>query len=126
MLRTIIIDDESRGREVLHKMLRKFCGNIDVVGLADSADEGKKLIREHRPDLVFLDIEMPYQNGFEMLESLGAVDFNVIFVSAHERHAMKAIKYSALDYLLKPVNINELQAAVDKAGKSIQFKGVLS
>ena len=91
MLRTIIIDDESRGREVLHKMLQKFCGNVEVVALADSAGAGKKLIREHRPDLVFLDIEMPHENGFEMLEHLGAIDFNVVFVSAHERHAIKAM-----------------------------------
>jgi len=126
MIRAIIIDDELRGREVLHKMLQKFCSSVDVVALADSAATGKKLIKEHSPDLVFLDIEMPYQNGFEMLESMDAIDFNVVFVSAHAHHAMKAIKYSALDYLLKPVNINELQAAVDKAGRSFQSKGVFS
>ena len=123
MLKTIIIDDEIRGRELLHKMLQKFCAEVDVVALADSADAGKKLIEEHHPDLVFLDIEMPHGSGFEMLERFGKIDFNVVFVSAHKEYAMKAIKYSALDYLLKPIDIFELQKAVNKAiGHRQNFK----
>ena len=114
-MKTIIIDDETRGRELLHKMLQKFCCNVEVVALADSADAGKKMIEEHHPDLVFLDIEMPHGSGFEMLERFERIDFNVVFVSAHKEHAMKAIKYSALDYLLKPIDITELRKAVKKA-----------
>ena len=126
MLKTIIIDDETKGRQMMQRLLEKYCRGVEVVALADSADAGKKMIEEHHPDLVFLDIEMPYRSGFEMLEELESINFNVVFVSAHEKHAMKAIKYSALDYLLKPVNIKELQAAIVKAGKSFQSKGMSS
>lgn len=126
MLKTIIIDDESGGRQMMRRLLEKYCSNVQVVALADSAEAGKKMIEEHHPDLVFLDIEMPHRSGFEMLEEMKNRDFNIVFVSAHEKYAMKAIKYSALDYLMKPVNIKELQAAIEKAGKSFQSKGISS
>ena len=99
----------------MRRLLENYCSDVKVVGLADSADSGKKMIEEQHPDLVFLDIEMPHRNGFEMLEAIGVIDFNVVFVSAHERYAINAIRYSALDYLLKPINIAELRAAVKKA-----------
>ena len=117
LLRTVIIDDEQKGRKVLQQMLERFCAGVEVVGSADSAAEGRRLILDQQPDLVFLDIEMPHLNGFGLLESLGERNFDVVFVSAHERYAMQAIKYSALDYLLKPVNIADLRAAVVKAGR---------
>ena len=100
---------------MLQRLLEKYCSNVKIVALADSAIAGRKMIEEHHPDLVFLDIEMPHENGFEMLEGMNAREFNVVFVSAHERYAMQAIKYSALDYLLKPINIGDLKAAVKKA-----------
>ena len=115
MLKTIIIDDEPKGRQMMRRLLENYCSDVKVVGLADSADSGKRMIEEQHPDLVFLDIEMPHRNGFEMLEAIGVRDFNVVFVSAHERYAINAIRYSALDYLLKPINIAELKAAVKKA-----------
>ena len=115
MLKTIIIDDESKGRHMIQRLLEKYCSGVQVVGLADSAKTGKQMIEEHNPDLVFLDIEMPHENGFEMLESMTNREFNVVFVSAYERYAMQAIKYSALDYLLKPINIGDLKTAVKKA-----------
>ena len=122
MLKTIIIDDETKGRQMIQRLLEKYCSDVNVVASADSAVSGKKMIEEHHPDLVFLDIEMPHENGFEMLEGMNAREFNVVFVSAHERYAMQAIKYSALDYLLKPINIGDLKAAVEKA--SVRGKNV--
>ncbi len=115
MIRTIIIDDETKGRQVLQQMLTKYCPSIEIVSMASTAKEGRKAITEHHPDLVFLDVEMPHENGFEMLEHFQQIDFNIIFVTAHHHYAINAIRVSALDYLLKPVNLKELKAAVEKA-----------
>ncbi len=81
---------------------------VEVEGQADNAEEGVKLIQETEPDLVFLDIEMPYGSGFDLLDKLKPVSFEIIFITAFNNYSLKAIKYSALDYLLKPVNIDEL------------------
>lgn len=115
MIRTIIIDDETKGRQVLQQMLTKYCPGVKIVAMASSAKEGRQAIAEHHPDLVFLDVEMPHENGFEMLEHFGQIDFNIVFVTAHHHYAINAIRVSALDYLLKPVNLKELKAAVEKA-----------
>lgn len=116
-LRAVVIDDEKRSRNVLIRMLEQFCTDVDVVGTADGVEAGKAAIREHRPDLVFLDVEMPPSTGFDVLKDLDHPDFQVIFVTAHDHYAVKAIRFSALDYLLKPVDIEELRAAVRKAGE---------
>jgi len=112
-IRAIIIDDEEDGREALH-MATKYCPEIEVVAICGSALAGLSAISEKKPDLVFLDIQMPHMSGFEMLQQLETIDFQVVFVTAYDQYAIKAIKFSALDYLLKPIDIEELQAAVKK------------
>src|SRR5215831_4430150 len=96
-------------------MLNEFCPQVCLVGDADNAKSGKKLIEEKKPQLVFLDIEMPFGNGFDLLNDLMPIDFEVIFVTAFDKYLLQALKYSALDFLLKPVNIDELKMAVKNA-----------
>lgn len=114
MLRTVVVDDEKKGRELLVKVLNNYCNGIDVVGQANSARDAYTIINEQNPDLVFLDIEMPNGTGFDLLKMFEKISFHVIFTTAYEHYAIKAIKYSALDYLLKPIDIDELQESVAK------------
>ena len=115
MLRTIIIDDEQHCTDVLKAMLtKKFNNRVVVVAEAFNAAEGKEMISRFKPDLVFLDVEMPVQTGIDLLVSLDKIDFEVIFITAHEQYALKAIKLNALDYLLKPFSIEELEIALEK------------
>ncbi|MEN9459794.1 MAG: response regulator [Bacteroidota bacterium] len=119
-IRTVLVDDERNGREILLALLEKFCVNVEVVGTADSAEPAIALIKELKPHLVFLDINMPGLSGFEMLEKLAPIDFEVIFVTAHDAYALKAFKFSAIDYVLKPIDLDDLQKAVEKVeGKLI-------
>ena len=120
MLRTIIIDDEENGRFVLLQLLKKFNKNIDVVGTAHSAAQGRELRQSVKPDLVFLDIEMPIESGFDVLEKIGAKDFEVIFLSVHAHHALKAIRFSPAAFLMKPIDINELTAAIEHVAKKTE------
>ncbi|HVI48228.1 MAG TPA: LytTR family DNA-binding domain-containing protein [Chitinophaga sp.] len=115
MLTAIIIDDEQRGRVALREKLHEYCPGVIVTGEAANGADGLKLIREQKPALVFLDIEMPRMNGFEMLHQLPGKDFHLIFTTAYDQYAIKAIKYAAFDYLLKPVDIDELRSAIDRA-----------
>lgn len=124
MIRAVLVDDEPNNLETLHQLLAKYCPQVEIAGTADSVTRAREVILDKKPDLVFLDIEMPYGNAFELLNSMPAVDFEIIFVTAFGNFAIEAIKYSALDYLLKPVNIKELQAAVQKAAQRIQFKNI--
>ena len=119
MIRTIIIDDEQSNREILSSMLQDHFPKADIVGEADSVESGLEAIRQHSPDLVLLDIRMGDGEGFDILKQLGTIDFKVIFVTAFEEYALKAIKFSALDYLLKPVSLPELRSAMDKAETQI-------
>lgn len=96
-------------------MLSEFCPQVQLAGEAGNADTGKKMILDKKPQLVFLDIEMPYGNGFDLLNDLMPIDFEVIFVTAFDKYLLQALKYSALDFLLKPVNIEELKNAVKNA-----------
>ncbi|WP_255491399.1 MULTISPECIES: LytR/AlgR family response regulator transcription factor [unclassified Dysgonomonas] len=121
-IRAIIVEDEQNNRENLQKLLAKYCSSMEIIGLCTSALEGRQKIVELRPDLVFLDIEMPGGDGFSMLESLCIFDFEVIFVTAFTSYAIKAIKFSALDYIVKPIDIMELLKAVDKAKEKIHKK----
>ncbi len=114
MIKSVIIDDEKKGRETLKNMLAKYCNNVEVVDEANSAKNGKEIIENHNPDLVFLDIQMPHGTGFDMLEDFEEVNFEVIFTTAYDQYAIKAIKFAALDYLLKPIDIDELKNAVDR------------
>lgn len=118
-IQAIIIDDEAGNRENLQNLLKRHCTNVSVTGTAASAIEGIDAIEHHRPDLVFLDIEMPNGNGFDLLESLPKIDFEVIFVTAFDHYAIKAIKFCALDYLLKPIDLLELKVAVQKVGEKM-------
>lgn len=119
MTRTILVDDELRGINTIKKILELHCPDVTVVACCQSADEAKKQIRELQPDLVFLDIAMPGKTSIEMLGEMEAINFQVIFVTAHNEYSIQAFKYSAVDYLLKPVHENELVNAVERATKKI-------
>ncbi len=114
MINAIAIDDEGHCLETLSLLLQEYCPEVNLVALCKSASLGFEAIRQHQPELVFLDIEMPNMNGFRMLEQLGECNFAVVFTTSYDQYAIRAIRYSALDYLLKPVDPKELQAAVKK------------
>ena len=119
MLTAIIIDDELKGRIALKQKLQDYCPEIKLTGEAANGMEGLTLIEKNNPDIVFLDIEMPLMNGFEMLHKLKNKNFHLIFTTAYDQYAIKAIKYSAFDYLLKPVDIEELRSVVERAGQQL-------
>jgi len=114
MINAIIVDDEPYCCEVLNTLLKKYCPEINVISSSSSAADAIKNIREQKPELVFLDVEMPIMNGFEMLEQLSSINFHLIFTTSYDQYALKAFRFSALDYLLKPIDREELQAAVQK------------
>ena len=114
-MRAIIIDDEIHCIESLTILLKKYCPEVSVVARTTKAAEGIAFVSAHQPDIVFLDVEMPVLNGFQVLEALGSQSFKVIFTTAYDIYAVKAIKYSALDYLLKPIDPDDLKRAVTKA-----------
>src|SRR5215510_5245748 len=113
----IIIDDEQNGRISLKQKLIDYCPNLQLIGEAGSGKEGIQLIEQLHPDIVFLDIEMPGMDGFEMLKKIAGKNFHLIFTTAYDHYAIKAIKFAAFDYLLKPVDIEELKQAVEKITK---------
>ena len=120
MLKAIIIDDEPYCCEILAAMLASDCPDVEVVNICSNASQGLAAIRQHSPDLVFLDVEMPKMNGFEMLEQLLAVNFHLIFTTSYDQYALKAIRFSAIDYLLKPIDREELKKAVQKVKERFQ------
>lgn len=115
MLQAIIIEDEKRSRETLNGLLKLYCKNVNVVAEADGVQSGLDAIHKFRPDVIFLDIQMPDGSGFKLLESLGEINFDIIFTTAYDQYAIKAIKFSAIDYLLKPIFPDDLVVAVKKA-----------
>lgn len=117
MLKAIIIDDEAKARRILTSFVEEYCPQITLAGTAEDVVQGVKLIQRAKPDIVFLDIEMPGYNGFQLLEFFDEIDFEVIFVTANNEFALKAFQVSAVDYLLKPLQINQLVRAVEKAEK---------
>lgn len=121
-MRAIIIDDELNNIENLRALLRKYCPGVMVVATASSAQEGKTCIQEHPPDLVFLDIQMPGENGFDLLKSISIYSFEVIFVTGYDKYGIQAIRFSAIDYLLKPIDHLELIAAVQRANLKLLEK----
>jgi two-component system, LytTR family, response regulator len=113
-IRTIIVDDEFMGRETLSGLIQAYCPGIELVAEASDIAQAKELILSLSPDLVLLDINMPGGSGFDLLKSLDKISFELIFVTSYNQFALQAIKSCALDYLLKPVNIKELQEAMEK------------
>jgi len=122
MISALIIDDEEDGREALKLAIEKYCPDVEVKGIYETPQEGLDAIRRIKPQLVFLDIQMPGMSGFDVLQQLSPIDFEVIFVSAHDQYAIKAIKFSALDYLLKPVDIDDLNHALQKVKERLNNK----
>jgi len=117
MIKAILVDDEIHGLDTLGILLADFCPEVQVVDRCSSAKKALESITKTKPDLVFLDIEMPVMNGFELLEQFAEIPFSVIFTTSYDQYAIKAIRFSALDYLLKPVDPKELIAAIHKVEK---------
>lgn len=112
MTKTIIIDDEEKSRVTLKNLVTRHCPAITVAELCDSVESAIPAITKHQPELVFLDIEMPFENGFSLFEKIKSPSFGVIFTTAYDQYAIKAIRFSALDYLLKPIDVTDLKNAV--------------
>lgn len=119
MIKAVVIDDEINNQELISNLLKSYAENIQVVGLADSVESAYKTIQEHQPDLIFLDIQMPDGTGFDLLKKFEKINFKIIFVTAHQEFALEAFKYSALDYILKPLSPANLLAAVKKAEETM-------
>ncbi|MBL0267564.1 MAG: response regulator transcription factor [Chitinophagaceae bacterium] len=122
MLRAIIVDDEKLSRNTLKKLLELYCPAVSVVGESESADQATKLLEQVKPDLVFLDVAMPGKNGIDFLKGYGEINFEVIFVTAHDKYILQAIRFAAVDYLQKPVDEQQLVNAVANASKRIMQK----
>ena len=125
MIRTVLVDDETDSIRVLQKLLEKYCPQVAVVGTAEGVETALAVIQGTRPDLLFLDIEMMQGNAFDLLNQLQPLTFQVIFVTAFDNYAIRAFKYSAVDYLLKPVDIDELVTAVDRVAERSQQKNII-
>jgi two-component system LytT family response regulator len=121
-VRAIVVDDEARARRTLEKLLQDYCPGLEVVGHAGSVAEAVERIAEVGPDLVFLDIEMPNELGFALFDHFPEPDFHVVFTTAYQQYAIQAFRVSALDYLLKPIEIEQLTKAVEKARDMVNSK----
>jgi two-component system, LytTR family, response regulator len=114
MLRTIIVDDEKLSREVLCNYIREYCQDVEIITSVSSIKTAFKAIKKYSPDFIFLDIEMADGKGFDLLHMFNSIDFKIIFVTAYSEYAVKAFRFSAVDYILKPVTIDELKESVEK------------
>src|SRR4030095_11803017 len=112
MIKCVLIDDESNSLEMMEWLLKNYCPQVQIVAMCNAAQAGIEAINAHHPDLVFLDIEMPHMNGFDMLEQFEKLFFDVVFCTAYDQFAIRAFKYSALNYLLKPVDPADLQETI--------------
>lgn len=117
-MKTILVDDEPKARSVLKKIIEEYCPGIEIVGEASSVIEAIKLINKLKPDIVFLDIEMPNENGFALFDYFDIPPFETIFCTAYTEYALQAFEVSAIDYVLKPIQVSKVQAAIEKAIKS--------
>jgi two-component system LytT family response regulator len=117
MIKAILVDDEMHGLDTLSILLGDYCPDVQVIDRCSSAKKALESIKKNKPDLVFLDIEMPIMNGFQLLEQFDEIPFSVIFTTSYDQYAIKAIRFSALDYLLKPVDPKELIAAIQKVDR---------
>lgn len=125
MIRTVLIDDEIDSIRILERLLDTYCPQVSIVGKADGVETGIHTIQTARPDLVLLDVEMTQGSAFDLLNQLQPINFQIIFVTAFDNYAIKAYKYSAVDYLLKPVDIDDLCAAIERVTQKIQGKSFL-
>jgi two-component system LytT family response regulator len=116
LLKAILVDDELNSLQNLQFKIREYCPNVKVVAQSQNPEEAIRLIQQHKPDVIFLDIEMPRMSGFKMLEQIPEVDFEVIFITAYNHYAINAIRISAFDYLVKPVAIEDLQQTTERLG----------
>jgi two-component system, LytTR family, response regulator len=116
-LKTVIVDDEQDAVAFINSIIEEYCPSLEVVARANNIVQGVSAINDKKPDLVFLDVEMPNGNGFDLLAQFPEKDFDVVFITAFNHYAIKAIKFSAVDYILKPININEFIEAVNRVIK---------
>ena len=123
-MKTIIVDDESSGRKTIRSFISKYAKNLNIVAEADSVSTGLLAINKHQPEVVFLDVRMNDGTGFNLLEQISNVTFQVIFVTAYEEHAIKAFKHSAVDYLLKPLDPDDFIASVSKLKKDTKLEEI--
>ena len=121
-LNVVLIDDEERSRLILKKLIEEYINDVTVVAMADDVLEGVKVIQQHQPDIVFLDIEMPGYSGFKLVEYFDEVNFEIVFTTAYEKYAVKAYKTSAIGYLLKPIDIEELIKIFEKITQKFKDK----
>lgn len=121
-LKAVIVEDEPASRETLKSYLNKYCKQVVVASEADSVKSGLECIAKHQPNVVFLDVEMPYGNAFDLLEQVENKDFETIFVTAYDHYAMKALNFSASYYILKPIDIDELVKAVDHISQKLETR----
>ncbi|MEM9918120.1 MAG: LytTR family DNA-binding domain-containing protein [Bacteroidota bacterium] len=121
-IRALIVEDEIESRETLFNMLTHYCEGVEVVGQAGSISEAVEAIHESKPNVVFLDIEMPQETGFRLFDYFTEPDFDVVFTTAYDQYAVKAFKFSAVDYLLKPIDLEELRAALVKVKDKLKLK----
>ncbi len=124
MIKTVIIDDEPKARESIKDMLKAYCPDVDVIATAGSVKEGVEVLRNHKPDLLLLDIKMGDGSGFDLLKKIRSNNFLLIFITAFEEFAIRAIKFSALDYILKPIDPDELISAVEKVSERIEKENI--
>jgi two-component system LytT family response regulator len=121
-IRTILVDDEFRSRELIGNYLKKHCPDVEIIAEASSAEEAFQCIRELSPDMLFLDIRMPGKNGFDLLRMFDKINFDVIFISGFDEYAIRAFDFNAIDYILKPVDYQKLIQSVEKAKERILMK----
>jgi two-component system LytT family response regulator len=122
-MKALIVDDEEKLRESLSYMLKKFCPSVEVVAMASSAQAARNALHQQETEIIFLDISMPGENGFQFLESVSKEKYSVVFVTAHDEYAIRAFRVNAVDYLLKPVDAGELKATVSRLEHLHKLKG---
>ncbi|MCB0736726.1 MAG: response regulator transcription factor [Bacteroidetes bacterium] len=122
-MKALIVDDEAKARRILENLLTTHCPDVEIVGMADDVPSAVKAVHQHKPDLLFLDIEMPGYTGFQLIDFFDKIEFDIIFTTAYSEYALKAFEVSAIDYLLKPIQIEQLIHAVERASlKNDAFK----
>lgn len=118
MIRSLIVDDEQDNRLTMNALLTRYCQGVEVVGEAATVKEAVTKINAVKPDIVFLDIEMPFENGFQLFKYFTDINFEVIFTTAYDEYAVQAFRYSAIDYLLKPIDLQDLREAISRVAKN--------